>query len=242
MMAMPIMVLGSTKPASKRATSKGSHSKTREWVLVYEGSSGPRELLESIYIQAEAALKSLDSNGAVEMPATEMTEQEKRVTNVDKGKAREAEPVISAENAQMLAFCQRIKSTVKAIDRALEETKGKAFVKRLHASLPKIPSSKTERVYVQAADTEDDTKKTYLKWATRVRFEYCDLTIPPEVFVKAGDKGEEDPLPHYKFYYNSEARMMARQDIPKRSLAIAKEVSMPHCFIYSCALITRAIF
>lgn len=34
----------------------------------------------------------------------------------------------------------------------------------------------------------------------------------------------EDQAPHYKFYYSNEARMLANADIPKRSLAIAKEV------------------
>jgi hypothetical protein len=221
MMAMPIMVLVYTKPISRKGSAK---SKLKERILVYEGSSGPRELLESIYIQAEAALKSLESQALFEAPPLEMTEEEKRVTNVEKGKFKEEVPARAEENVQMLSFCHRIQSTVKAIDRALEETKGKAFVERLHASLPKIPSSSMEAVYVQAGNTEEETKKAYIEWATRVRFEYCDLTISSEASDQSKDKSEEDLQPHYKFYYNSEARMMAKQDIPKRSLAIAKEV------------------
>lgn len=154
----------------------------------------------------------------------EMTEEEKRMTNVDKGKSKEKEPILHDENAQMLLFCQRIQGTVRGIDRSLEETKGKAFVERLHASLFKIPGAHSEHVYVQASDTEEETKKTYLEWATRVRFEYCDLTIPQDAAPQGKGNIEEDALPHYKFYYNTEARMMARQDIPRRSLAIAKEV------------------
>jgi len=56
-----------------------------------------------------------------------------------------------------------------------------------------------------------------MDWANRVRFEYCDLTT----CEPAGDD-----TPHYKFYYNSEARMLANSDIPKRSLAIAKELAV----------------
>lgn len=230
-MAMPIMVLASTKPVPKKGTA-GGKSTVRERVLVYEGSSGPRELLESVYIQADAALKSLEGSVPIEVDA-EMTEEEKRVTNVDKGKSKEVEPVAQGENAQMLLFCQRIQATVRGIDRSLEDTKGKAFVERLHASLPKIPGSNSESIYVQASDTEEETRKTYMEWATRVRFEYCDLTIPQDAAPQGRGNAEEDALPHYKFYYNTEARMMARQDIPKRSLAIAKEVSLVHRILFA---------
>ena len=58
-----------------------------------------------------------------------------------------------------------------------------------------------------------------MEWANRVRFEYCDLTVPSST-------GESEEDPHYKFYYNTEARMLANSDIPKRSLAIAKEVRL----------------
>jgi len=58
-----------------------------------------------------------------------------------------------------------------------------------------------------------------------VRFEYCDLTVPTDS-APTNDGKDEDPLPHYKFYYNNEARMLANSDIPKRSLAIAKELAI----------------
>jgi len=104
------------------------------------------------------------------------------------------------------------------IDRALQETKGADFVQRLHASLPKI-SFESEEIHVQAGATDEALLKAYINWATRVRFEYCDLSVSTEKDGKA-----EDDIPQYKFYYNNEARMLANSDIPKRSLAIAKEV------------------
>ncbi|KAI0682282.1 ubiquitin conjugating enzyme family protein [Cerioporus squamosus] len=180
MMAMPIMVVTSVKTPLRR-------SRIRERTITYEGSSGPRELLEAIVIQAQAALK---------------------------------------ENKKLLNFCQRIVNTAKAIDRSLVETKGKAFVERLHAGLPKIPATSTSQgpvADVEAGETEESAMQAYVKWANRVRFEYCDLTIPPA--DNAGD-AEQDQTPNYKFYFNNEARMLANSDIPKRSLAIAKELAV----------------
>ena len=69
--------------------------------------------------------------------------------------------------------------------------------------------------------------KAYRDWANRVRFEYCDLTIPsPEDSTEDGVP-PEDRIPHYKFFYNNEARSIVNADMPKRSLAIAKEVNRP---------------
>ncbi|EMD40382.1 hypothetical protein CERSUDRAFT_110990 [Gelatoporia subvermispora B] len=224
MMAMPIMVVSSIKPISPKKGSPRGSPAIRERTIIYEGSSGPRELLEAIVIQAQAAVKGLESTKAPEVPPDEMTEEQKRMTIDDKGKARAAEAAASEENTKLLSFCKRILSTAKAIDRSLAETKGEAFVERLHAALPKIPRSTgdAEVVQVDAGDTEESAMKAYLEWANRVRFEYCDLTIPrPE---RGAD--DEDVLPHYKFYYSNEARMLANSDIPKRSLAIAKELAV----------------
>ncbi|KAG6900953.1 hypothetical protein C0993_004390 [Termitomyces sp. T159_Od127] len=112
-------------------------------------------------------------------------------------------------------------TTASAIDRSLRETKGDAFVERLHASLPKVftSSSSSTPFQIDAGTTEESAQKAYIEWASRVRFKYCDLTIP------MGD-GDEEASPHYKFYFNNEARMLASSDIPKRSLAIAKELAI----------------
>lgn len=221
MMAMPIMVVSSVKNVVTRKSNSRSGPQVRERTIIYEGSSGPRELLEAIVIQAQAAIKGLEPTIAASTDVTEMTEEEKRMTLDDKGKGKLVNKVVSEENVKLLEFCKRILANAKAIDRALVQTKGEAFVERLHASLPKIPgtsSGDVEDVKVSAKDSEEDVQKAYVDWANRVRFEYCDLTRPPP------DDAPEDEAPHYKFYYNAEARMLANSDIPKRSLAIAKEV------------------
>ncbi|KAI6035335.1 ubiquitin conjugating enzyme family protein [Pisolithus orientalis] len=219
MMAMPIMVISSVKSVAPK---KAVHSKAiiRERAIIYEGSAGPRELLEAIVIQARAAIKGLEGMKSSD-PEQEMTEEQKRMTAKGKGKAKESSPPPNDENEKLLAFCNRILATASAIDRSLRETKGDAFVDRLHASLPKILTSSTfDHISVRTGETEEERKKGYLDWAMQVRFEYCDLTV-------ASPATDPNPsVPHYKFYFNNEARMIANSDFPKRSLAIAKELAV----------------
>jgi hypothetical protein len=224
MMAMPIMTVVSVKAVAPKKTASREPTRIRERTIVYEGSSGPRELLEGIVIQAQAALKSLSATKSLDAVLEEMTEEEKRMTTDTKGKAKEAAPAVSEENTKLLDFCQRILGTANAIDRSLRDTKGDAFVERMHASLPRISSSSSRNVTVEAGTTDESARRAYVDWATRVRFEYCDLTIPMDE-RPANTGKEEDLVPHYKFYFNNEARWLANSDIPKRSLAIAKEVN-----------------
>lgn len=214
---MPIMVVVSTKSGTKR-----SAGGIRERTIVYEGSSGPRELLEAIAIQAQAALKGLEGTKPSDALPEELTEEQKRMTVGTKGKAKEPALEGADENKKLLDFCRRILGTANAIDRSLRDTKGNAFVDRLHASLPKILTSSSTHVRVDAGATEESAQKAYMEWATRIRFEYCDLSIP--VTDKEEPADADGYSPHYKFFYNNEARMLSNSDIPKRSLAIAKEV------------------
>ena len=224
-MAMPIMVVASVKAVTAK------NNQIRERTIVYEGSSSPRELLEGIAMQALAALKGLEGNKLPDAPPEELTEEQKRMTVEMRDKVEEqAVATISDENEKLLRFCRRILATVKAIDRSLRDTKGDAFVDRLTSSFPSITSSSSTSQYrVEAGDTEESAQRSYIDWATRSRFEYCDLTLP------ASDRmNESDTTPHFKFFYNNEARMLANSDIPKRSLAIAKEVRI----IVSLALVS----
>lgn len=133
---------------------------------------------------------------------------------------------------------ERIVATAEAVDRSLRETKGDAFIKRLHNSLPKVSTASsastqpsdpkaTTSAYddVPVGTTEAETRAHYVKWAQQIRFEYCDLSLPPAETPKNIPKPNDDGPPHYRHAYNSDIRMLANSDIPKRSLAIAKEVS-----------------
>ncbi|KAF7355299.1 Baculoviral IAP repeat-containing protein 6 [Mycena sanguinolenta] len=224
MMAMPIMAVASVKSVTTRKSS--NNTPIRERTIVYEGSASPRELLEATAIQAHAALKALEGAKAPEENEEELTEEQKRMTVDTKGKSKETSVTNTSDESQkLLDFCHRLLGTAAAIDRSLRETKGDAFVERLHASLPKIlTSSSGEEYMVDAGETDESATKAYVEWASRVRFEYCDLTIPATTPAPKNDT--EPQLPHYKSYYNNEIRMLALSDIPKRSLAIAKELSI----------------
>ncbi|CAE6396356.1 unnamed protein product [Rhizoctonia solani] len=229
MMAMPIMVVASIKPKAPIAGS-GSRPAQRERIIMYEGSSGPRELLESIVIQAQAAIKGLEGMkpADTENPEGEMTETEKRMTASEKGKQKELADTVPDENLNLLRFCERILSAAAGIDRSLRETKGDDFVNRLHASLPKAaggapPLTSEGQPAIVPGESDDETIQIYESWANKCRFEYCDLSIP----APAPKEGENTAsTPGYKFYFNNDARMLANADIPKRSLAIAKELAV----------------
>jgi hypothetical protein len=127
-------------------------------------------------------------------------------------------------------FSERILSAAAGIDRSLRETKGEDFVNRLHASLPtagSAPTTLSDAPTILPGKSDEETMHIYESWANKVRFEYCDLSIPPPA-PKEGDMEGSASTPSYKFHFNNDARMLANADIPKRSLAIAKEVR--RCF------------
>ena len=169
--------------------------------------------------------------------------------DMQKGKGKAEVP---EENLTLLKFCTRIMATAAAIDRSLEDTKGAQFMERLRASLPRAPTSSKQKAEdhdmleeqpwegsVRELDQEE-VQKIYLQWANLARFEYCDLSIqagpapapapdrdaavlPGGLVHTPAPTNEASPV-NYKFFYNNEARMLYGTDLPKRSLAIAKEV------------------
>lgn len=242
MMAMPIMVPASVQSVIVR---KNDNTQVRERTIIYEGSSGPRELLESIVIQATAACKGLEGcDAAIETSDQPMTEEEKRVTYINKGKEKEAHVDEKdrhqyAENNRLREFCQRIIATAEAIDRSLRDTKGIDFVNRLKASLPTISSfdksSRSNEIRTVGV-SDEERQKLYLDWASRVRFEYCDLTVPPPEGAVISD----DYIPTYKHYFNADIRLLGNSEIPKRALAIAKEVhSSYHILLLTWLILSR---
>ena len=216
-MAMPTMTMVSVVPVSGKKSAAGL--RRRERTTIYEGSSSPREFLQAIATQAQAAMKGLEIVKSIDV-GLELTEEQKRMPQKLGKRPEQEDAVFLNENKNMMGFCQQILNTIKAIDRSLRDTKGDEFVNRLHSSLLQNPLTGAEKKIIQVSTgaSEEVVKKAYVEWATSTRFEYCDLSIE-----KTLDE-PEDQAPHYKFYYSNEARMLANADIPKRSLAIAKEV------------------
>lgn len=233
-MGMPIMVVAAVKDVVvRKGTGNGSRS-SKERTIVYEGSSGPRELLESIVVQAEAAMKGLEgiikAREAKKDPEA-MTEEQKRMTSANKGKKPVNGAAVDEENEKLLGFCEGILKTAVAIDRSLLEIKGQAFMERMYGSLPRVSATSQSNVTTQATEGNDavalaagaseaEARVIYEQWAIRSRFEYCDLE------VKNADGTTQTSPPSYKFSYSSDARMMVNLDMPKRSLAIARELAV----------------
>lgn len=105
MVAMPIMIPSSSTDVAGQSGSK----RVRQRLVIYEGSSGPRELMESLVIQATAAMKGLEGTGsAKDKEQKEMTEAEKRVLTVNaastNGKGKGKERQMNEDNARLLQF------------------------------------------------------------------------------------------------------------------------------------------
>lgn len=97
--------------------------------------------------------------------------------------------------SQLTGFSERIIDSAAEIDRSLIDVKGRAFVNRMKAELPKLPSTETgaqphepltdelsEEDIVKRCEPSDCAGIRQLirpdeEWASRVRFEYCDMTI-----------------------------------------------------------------
>ena len=73
---MPIMVVTSAKALPAKRSGGSSKQCIRERTIIYEGSSGPRELLEAIVIQAQAALKGLEPVKQTDAPKDEEMSEE----------------------------------------------------------------------------------------------------------------------------------------------------------------------
>jgi len=182
--------------------------------------------LELIGIQAQAALKGLDT-GATEQPDG---------TNPEDTQEVHFNP--PDHNLQRLQnFCLQILNTKDSIDKALVEVKGPAFVKRLMESLPRIPDSHTnisqhakEQMAMPLSKNTEELKKAYVEWATQVRFQYCDLSITApegEPSNKNNNEKQEDTgIQNWKFCFSREARALAEADLPRRSVSIAKELAV----------------
>ncbi|BEJ13516.1 hypothetical protein CspHIS471_0306900 [Cutaneotrichosporon sp. HIS471] len=112
-------------------------------------------------------------------------------------------------NRALYDFCQRLLKARDNIDKLLAAAKGKEFVDRMLESLPRLgaPNGGT------ATSASTDVKEVYEEWATRMRFEYCSLR----------SSGDETQFLHA---YNDQAQKLVGMDIPRRSLAIAKELAI----------------
>lgn len=155
----------------------GSDEDTVE--VTYEGAPSPRELLETVVIQATAALKGLSSTTAPEASSEnsendEVDPLQQSVSEARKRKEKQKETASSAagtQNAMLTAFwwvssqpmsadlSNRILNARSEIDRLLVATKGRAFVNRMHESLPRLYGEGEDQPTVTVASTDEASLK-----------------------------------------------------------------------------------
>jgi hypothetical protein len=97
-MAMPIMTVTSKKPRKQTPSRRSS----KEFEVIYQGSAGPRELLELIAIQARAAIKGLETGVAESASENRIIEIEN--LSADNGKAKEQDLPVDKNLLQLQAF------------------------------------------------------------------------------------------------------------------------------------------
>ncbi|WVQ95948.1 hypothetical protein IAU59_003047 [Kwoniella sp. CBS 9459] len=215
MLAMPQMRPVKTSPSPDSAD---------QVIVTYEGSSSPRELLESCVIQAQAALKSLQGFATATQEKSEeiMTQEDLRISMAEQArreKAKNEEGKLDP-NVQMRLFCERIVKSAQIIDKSLQETKGKPFVERMKAGLPRLQNNSVPVMQEHSDGLRDqEVIGAYEEWAGQARFQYCDMSIPRESST-ATDKID------YHHAYNSSIQSLEGFDMAKRSLAIAKELAV----------------
>ncbi|OCF77874.1 ubiquitin-conjugating enzyme family protein [Kwoniella mangroviensis CBS 8886] len=191
-------------------------------IVTYEGASSPRELLENCVIQAQAALKGLQSVDNVSKSSEDvmMTEEDLRISKAELARREREEKQEEKQdsNYQLRSFCERIVASARTIDKSLIETKGKPFVDRMRESLPRLPETGVSvEEKVSQGQNDESTTKIYEEWAGRARFQYCDLT---EEATSTSDKM------FYRHAFNGSIQSLEGMDMPKRSLAIAKELAI----------------
>ncbi|KAK0552846.1 hypothetical protein OC845_001514 [Tilletia horrida] len=226
---------------------------TRERRVTFEGSAGPRELLQSIIRQCETILESmkrqerliaakLEKDGAQQTktiePTKGMTDKEKK--RAEEKKAREQEE--QEETQRLLSFCQAIIGTTKKIDTLLRKTKGDEMVDKLLGLI--APSSeKALEAAISTADakeeegTEEETKKAYEAWAKTQTYADADFSMASMTTTKDPEIEEKGPAlktstsqsdrasssSGWRHAFGREIIDMA--DNSKRTMAIAKELA-----------------
>ncbi|KAH9819746.1 hypothetical protein DFH28DRAFT_886164 [Melampsora americana] len=161
-MGQPIMRATSSRylPATTDYTGEG----LREKEITYEGSAGPRELLENLSRQVKAARHAMRSSESESQAQVKKSSSLYRLT-----RGRDEEEV-----EKLNAFCERFEKAVTAIDSSLESNNN-------HRVIEAIKSLNCIHVPVSndlSSVSLDILQARYVKWATSVKYEYYDFEVP----------------------------------------------------------------
>lgn len=213
-MGQPIMRETSSRylPATTNSTAEG----TREKEITYEGSAGPRELLENLSRQVKAArhaMRHSESESQVKKGSS--------LYHLSRGKD-------DKEVEKLESFCERFEKAVTSIDSSLESNNNRHVIEAIKSlNCVHVPVSND-----LSSVSLDILQTRYVKWATSVKYEYYDFEVPRPPDEAPGDGAtratESVPslgsnAPKYLHAYAREIQNTF--SYPARNTAIAREHS-----------------
>ncbi|KAE8257269.1 hypothetical protein A4X13_0g2464 [Tilletia indica] len=210
--------------------------KSREKHTRYEGSAGPRELLQSIVRQCSTVLDRMDRQEKAKAKAKEAGDAEKEKYGFEKDGAEDDKKDAEKKNKKhskdeseaekLVAFCTAIIETTKRIDNLLRKTKGDAMVDAMLGLI--APSSgtaleavvKAETEVVEADQAQVEKRRAYEAWAKTQIFADADLAMD----ASTDQASSSSTLQRWRHVFSSEITHSPIDD-SKRTMAIAKELA-----------------
>ncbi|MBW0504927.1 hypothetical protein O181_044642 [Austropuccinia psidii MF-1] len=210
-MGQPIMrVSSSADIVPHHNSTNASQEAIREKEIVYEGSAGPRELLENILRQVKAAKRT--------MKYTTFTKN-----NFKYSLSTRCPEEANQDMEKLESFCDQFQKAVDLIDKSLRQNNNAYVIDSLKNSskMNMIASEDLTDVSLEILKT------SYVKWAESVRYEYYDFQLPTPVSETSDDllNGDHsDGLgPAYKHTFSKDIQLTFSH--PARNLIIAREHS-----------------
>ncbi|CAD6959755.1 unnamed protein product [Tilletia controversa] len=224
--------------------------KSREKHTRYEGSAGPRELLQSIVKQCTTVLDRMERQEKAKAKAGEANKTEaqkvegaskmgagkdqsgengtKKEEKKDEKKDEKSKKKEESEADKLIAFCTAIIETTNKIDTLLRKTKGDAMVDKMLGLI--APSSDTALEAVVKADEDGEVedqpaekRRAYEAWAKTQIFADADLTVDQESSPAGLPVASSSSL-RWRHVFHAEISN-SRGDDSKRTMAIAKELA-----------------
>ncbi|KAG0148440.1 hypothetical protein CROQUDRAFT_654953 [Cronartium quercuum f. sp. fusiforme G11] len=204
-MGQPIMRVISTRYLP--VTGKASGESSRQKEITYEGSAGPRELLEKLWRQVKAARRAIDNTKAD--PYAQNTHPLYHLS-----KTKETQEV-----EKLAAFCEQFEKAVNAIDRSLKSNNNEHVIEAIKRTLKvQVPIS-----HDLSSASLETLKQRYVQWAENARYEYYDFEVhTPPTEGASGDATTNTPK--YIHAYAKEI-LHVSSSYSARNTAIAKEHS-----------------
>lgn len=205
-----VMLLAQPIMSASKIEYKIQKDKSREKIVTYKGSEGPRELAQSIISQCNAFLANLSKHEEAMKSKREL----EKIIKDEKTRIATIIPKLDqewrGEEDQLCKFAQSFIEEVATIDRLLRSTKGDAFVDKLLGSI-KEPISMTPKKH---EDVQEQIK-AYETWAKAKCYDEIDMRANKSSSGKT----------RYLHAFNDKIRETDAGSNHKRGFIIAKELA-----------------